>query len=391
MPGVEFDKKKETQRKGIEPTKVKSIKLLTPLDNGSANEEASPIKTQPGFLFGKTYRFQVVTYTNLPPQDKKKIRWKYKYYSPSKNKWIEHLSTITGEIYSLHLNEKDMCGSYIYVMAYINDEASEGRLKIWHHNRFRWFNEAMFEAELKVRTDDKHPERINQSGTSLCGMACVFYLFAKEQPAAYKKFAKELFRTGESTYKSYTAKPSIDILEKKINTKGFPLNSSDMPLVDYVTMASTRNTDNPKYKGGDEEFQAINWPNVVINLCEKLLGYSDVHSKGVYNPIKPLATSTMEMQIKIDDINKQLSNGYRLMLMIDSDLIQDIWDKKSFDLHWVVLETPITWDYEPGFFKSKKDEVMFKVYSWGTKDTYLEAPISWQHFMMNYNGYIKMK
>jgi hypothetical protein len=102
-----------------------------------------------------------------------------------------------------------------------------------------------------------------------------------------------------------------------------------MPLVDYVTMASTRNTDNPKYKGGDEEFQAINWPNVVINLCEKLLGYSDVHSKGVYNPIKPLATSTMEMQIKIDDINKQLNNGYRLMLMIDSDLIQDIWDKKS--------------------------------------------------------------
>lgn len=53
-----------------------------------------------------------------------------------------------------------------------------------------------------------------------------------------------------------------------------------MRLVDFVTMASTstRNTDNPRYKGGNEEFQAIR-PNVMTFLCEKLLGYGEVSSK----------------------------------------------------------------------------------------------------------------
>ncbi len=100
-------------------------------------------------------------------------------------------------------------------------------------------------------------------------MACIFYLFVKEQPNAYKKFAKELFRTGEATHNSYTAKPSKAILEKQINTSGYPMNTGSMPLVDFVTLAGTRNTDNPKYKGGDEEFQAINWPWVIVDSSIK--------------------------------------------------------------------------------------------------------------------------
>jgi hypothetical protein len=45
-------------------------------------------------------------------------------------------------------------------------------------------------------------------------MACIFYLFAKEQPERYVKFSKELFRTGEAKYNNYTVKPSIELLEK---------------------------------------------------------------------------------------------------------------------------------------------------------------------------------
>lgn len=53
--------------------------------------------------------------------------------------------------------------------------------------------------------------------------------------------------------------------------------------------------------------------------------------------------------------------------MIDSDLIDDIWDNiSSLDLHWVVLESSVVWNYEPGFFSAKKDEIDFKVYTWGT-------------------------
>ncbi|MFV0305725.1 MAG: hypothetical protein ACK5IC_09630, partial [Moheibacter sp.] len=186
-----------------------------------------------------------------------------------------------------------------------------------------------------------------------------------------------------------------DVLEKKINTNGYPINTGNMPLVDFVTMAGVRNTDNPDYKGGDEEFQAINWPPLMTSLCEKLLGYADVSSRGVYNPVKSIAYTSLDIKNKIDDINKQYVAGYRLILMIDSDLIDDDWDVSSLDLHWVVLESNINWNYIPGFFGAKKDEIDFNVYTWGTNpngvNKYLKKMITSTHFMNNYNGYIKVK
>ncbi|HEX8575035.1 MAG TPA: hypothetical protein VF677_01955, partial [Flavobacterium sp.] len=95
-----------------------------------------------------------------------------------------------------------------------------------------------------------------------------------------------------------------------------------MTLIDYVTMA--RNTNNPSYKGGDEEFSAINWPPLMTNLCEDLLGYGDVVSHGIYNPIKRGTNYPLKLIYKIiEDINQQLSDGYKIILMIDSDLIDD--------------------------------------------------------------------
>ena len=59
-----------------------------------------------------------------------------------------------------------------------------------------------------------------------------------------------------------------------------------MPLVDYITMAGTRNTGNPRYKGGSEQFQAINTPWFMDDLCTYLLGYNDVSSINSYNIAK---------------------------------------------------------------------------------------------------------
>ncbi|UPZ14282.1 hypothetical protein [Flavobacterium humidisoli] len=81
--------------------------------------------------------------------------------------------------------------------------------------------------------------------------------------------------------------------------------------------------------------------------------------------------------------------------MIDSDLIDNTWDKSSLDLHWVVLESPITWNYIPGLLGAKVDEIDFKVYTWDTdpngNNRYLKKLITSSHFMNNYNGYIKFK
>lgn len=75
--------------------------------------------------------------------------------------------------------------------------------------------------EIDERTDNGELWKTNQAGTSLCGMGCIFYLFAKEQPKEYTKFSIELFRTGEASNKGYWIKPSSEILEKKINKKRF--------------------------------------------------------------------------------------------------------------------------------------------------------------------------
>jgi len=375
-----------TPKEEKKQTRIKTIKLVTPLDFGSSND-GSGTGEQEGMLYGKEYEFSVTEYTEETPDDKSQIKWAIKYHSLSQNKWIEKKSSVTGDTLKFFLNEKDMCGRFVYFYAYIQDAESEGELKVWKHNRFRWLDRMILDDEIKERTDNKKPWLVNQSGTSLCGMACIFYLFAKEQPEAYKKFSKELFRTGESTINSYTVKPTIEVLEKK--------NELAMPLVDYITMAGVRNTDNPSYKGGNEEFQAINWPPLMVHLSQNMLGYKDVSSKGVYNPVKPLLYTTSSAKNKITDINNQIKAGYKLMLMIDSDLIDDQWDLKSFDLHWVVLESPIIWNYTPKFLGEKIDEIDFRVYSWGTNpfgvNRYLKKKITSSHFISNYNGYIKVK
>jgi hypothetical protein len=410
------EKKKEEKKKTAEES-VKEIELLTALDDGSANDKSG--KLQKGMIFGKAYQFKVKSYAKDTPKDKSVIKWTLKYHSLSKNKWVEIPLPLKGDTVKITMNEEDMCGRFVYIRAYINDSEKEGELKVWKHNRFRWFDRMIVEEEIKDRTDNKKPWLVNQAGTSLCGMACIFYLFAKEQPKEYAKFAKTLFRTGEATFNKYTAKPSEDLFNKETKTQKVKeknitsvKGTSGMPLVDYLTMAGTRNTDNKSYKGGNEEFEAINWPPLMTELSGKLLGYKEVSSKGVYNPVKPLAYTDYDIKAKIDDVNKQIKNGYSLILMIDADLINDVWDMGSLDLHWVVLESEIKEVEmldENGRAVHRLD---FRVYSWGTNpnnDTalilntktgkmeenveyrYLKRPITKTHFMNNYNGYIKIK
>ncbi len=170
----------------------------------------------------------------------------------------------------------------------------------------------------------------------------------------------------------------------------------NMPLVDYVTLAGVRYTDNNSYKGGDEEFQAVNWPHVMTGLAENLLGYGIVESNGVYNPVKKSTyfhkPTTWKM---IEDINQQFADGYKMILMIDSDLISydedTIWNMFELEYHWVVLETPITsiqnLDGNGEIFYT----LFFKVYTWGGKTEYLRKEIKMDYFINNYYGYIKVK
>ena len=409
--GKKFDEFNPDKDTVTSSTEVVKIKIVTALDKGSANDGRG-INLQDGLVFGKSYTFEVVSYTNKTPADLSMIKWVLKYHCLKDNSWKEWKVSATGSRITIKMGNKDICGRFLHVKAYINSKESVQFEKFWHHNRFRYFDSKKAYGELTERIDNKKPWKINQSGTSLCGMACIFYAFAKNQPAAYKKFAKELFRTGEATCNSYTAKPSIELLEKKVNTRGFPMNTSDMPLIDYVTMAGTRNTDSPSYKGGDEEFQAINWPWVMSNLVKKLLGYSNVIEKGTRNFIHA-TTGLINVEDKLNELEKYHNEGYTVVLMIDADLINNVWDFKSVDYHWIVYEGGLQ-IAQPNYRIKKyfEDLIMFDVYTWGTnpKDKrkqvmnakkgimeanpdagYLKSNISINHFNKNFYGYLIFK
>ena len=400
----------ELGSKKEDDTEVIVIELVDKLDDGSKNDgnnKGLETTIQKGLLFGKKYRFKIKSLSNGIPKNKSDIKWLIKYHSPitSQNKWIEKQLSVTGDNISILFDDKDMCGRFVYIIAYISNSTLKGELKLWKHNRFRWFDSETFEEEIKERTDSRELWRINQAGTSLCGMGCIFYLFAKEQPEQYSKFSKELFRTGETSYKKYLVKPSIEILEKKINKLGFPLNTGNMPIVDFVTLASTRNTDNPKYTGGDEQFEAINWPKFMVDMCSTFLGYKKVinFTIPINNKLKSANLPYNEISKRVEDVNQQIIDGYKLILLIDSDLIDDVWDSPfELDYHWIVLENPIQ---IKNFLNSGGESVYkldFSVFTpWGGAiDTvtnqaveikYLKEPITFTHFIKNYYGYIKFK
>lgn len=83
--------------------------------------------------------------------------------------------------------------------------------------------------------------------------------------------------------------------------------------------------------------------------------------------------------------------------MVDSDLVQDIFDIDGMDYHWIVYEGGL--NIEKPKYKIKKyfeNLIMFDVYSWGSnpKDKsrgYLRKRISINHFKLNYYGYIICK
>lgn len=85
----------------------------------------------------------------------------------------------------------------------------------------------------------------------------------------------------------------------------------------------------------DENIQAINWPDTVIELSREFLGYADIEENGSERFIKKINQG--DITNIINDINKQIADGYHVILMVDSDLINDDLDFQSFDHHWIVL------------------------------------------------------
>lgn len=400
---VQFGKWEKIERKELTPPipfGVEKIEILN-LDEGSKNDGLETLGNY-GMIYGKSYKLRVSKFAhNIAPKNKNDIKWQAVYLGKGDILTLVHIEKTGSEIV-FNCDNLDYCGQTISFYAFVRESGKEqnnkAKLEVFCHNRFRWLDKKVFEKELSDRTDNRKPYLINQRGTSLCGMACIFYLFAKEQSEKYKKFARDLFRKGEATCNNYTVSPSKELFEKKRDKNNFPYNKLGfMPIVDFITLAGVRNTENSSYKGGNQEFQAINWPWLMTMLCKKLLGYKNVHSTGCYFPIKDFPTEVHSLMYiavfkkLIDEINTLLSQKFHLMLLIDSDMIdytEDYTNLKDFvnlEYHWVVLEAPIGYNKQNFSYSSN---LTIRVFSWGGCFTSI---ITLKHFIKNYYGYIKIR
>ncbi|OXG09020.1 hypothetical protein B0A64_03230 [Flavobacterium araucananum] len=405
-------------------TRVKTIELKTALDLGSANDNTG--ETQQGMLYGKTYEFKVVAFTQETPTDKTVIKWSYKYHSLSENKWIERHLSVTGDTLKFTLNEKDMCGRFIYIRAYIKDPENEGELKVWKHNRFRWFDRMKVNEQINNRVND--PWKINQGNTSLCGMAALYYAMIKRDAMAYEKLAKELFRTGEYAIGSYILKPHEKALSMyDVKTSYDNYIALKMAEIDWIVLATTRSKEslNSKfvYNGFENDdldmLKTVNWPAMLTRMCKEVAGFTFAESfdlgllqiankKGVSGKFQDAVGDTDILNLKI--IDRKYKQGHTILMMIDSSMIEDKESYNPKDLttnvHWVVYEGGLsfidvgeskfvhfyiyTWgldftnDYKPESGNKKEVNLKFKF-------LYKPCNIDVKSFKSNYYGYIEIQ
>lgn len=350
---------------------ISKIEFIDELTQGSDN--ISSYGTQKGLAYGRSYKLKVKEYKDNLTPDKAEVKWGYSYTDEWGVKVTYSLDKEKGAEIVFKCDNLILCGKEITFFAYLNDKENEGKTTIFHHYRFLHISRKSVKEDVEKRM--KEPFRINQGGTSLCGIACILYLFAKNNPSAYKRFILSLHQKGTAQHNLYITAPDKEIIERK-DTNG--LNGAD-----YIGLASLRNNENRAYKGGNEQISAINWPWTMEKLCKVLLGYNEVKSSDIYTPVKPVIMDIPET--KINTLNNYKKKEYDIILLVDSDLIQDILDFESVDYHWIVLESEINITRN-GLFKP--DDVAFKAYSWARVDRYR---VTVSHFSRNYYGYIALK
>ncbi len=239
-------------------------------------------------------------------------------------------------------------------------------------------------------------------------MACVFYLFAKNDPIEYEKLVKELHRTGKATHKNYTIEPNKDALEMYDVNPQTSQEHPSIPDIDWITMAVTRSKESDiGYTGKRrQDASAINWPWIMTSLGEKLLGYTIVETdyyKINKSYLRDFFGSDEKVRILEKDINEDYNNGYEICMMIDGDMVErenlrgDNYSFSDFEeYHWVVYEGGLELLNETNESETDYDKVTtinFNVYTWGElrRGDVNKITLKKDQFIANYYGYIKLK
>lgn len=360
---------------------VETIGLTSALVEGFGGE---------GMIYGKTYELKVLDFVaGIKPDDKNSIRWGYSDKTKIDEEAIELEQT--GETIKFKVDNYELLGKELTFFAYIGNRKCMVLLpKVKVHNRFRWFNEQTVKEQLADRVEK--PQLIDQHHTSLCGVAAVAYLLAKDYPLLFVNKFMEFLRTGETLINKFEVKPNPSLYEMKPgDTKmKYPYSQRDgiMEEADWLVLAGIRSSDNHSYEGKEgEDFDAINWPSFMTKIVKDLYGADVVEDKtSLKGAMAGLFSAPHHQELRT--IQQEFERGYDFIFMIDADMLSNTVSSVGCinQYHWIVYQGELKIDEE-------KKECGFKYYSWGRlmRGDVCAIPLSFDAFDSNFYGCIKCK
>jgi hypothetical protein len=237
------------------------------------------------------------------------------------------------------------------------------------HKRFPNLDRNEVGAGMLMRI--AHPGLLNQGDASLCGPTALMHGVASDNPGVYARFAIDLYEKGRAKLGRLMIEPGTDARNYSPNGK--------IPQVDWLTMASIRDSENWlfDYDDAEDEFAGITLPGELAHWFRKA-GYTDV--KNVTNVVFNKGTGTL------DDADRLYAAGYRVCLFIGINMLKDETDRKGSTTaeHWVVLRSRVA---------RAGGNVRLTVFTWGTGNH--EVPqtgiLSLENFYRNFYGYVAAK
>jgi hypothetical protein len=194
--------------------------------------------------------------------------------------------------------------------------------------------------DLLIRVSN--PNILNQRSAGICGPIAFLYSLAFDSPAAYARFAVELYENGKTKLGDLTIDPSSDCREYA--------PPAPMSPADWLTAASLRDSENFwfNYSAVDDDDSSTRLPEMANWFVSA--GYKDVHYEN--NTFYNLERSDINI------VNRYFSAGYRVVLRINSKLLyrEHQNEKSSRGNHVIILRSPIS---------IVGDSISLKVYTWG--------------------------
>jgi hypothetical protein len=243
------------------------------------------------------------------------------------------------------------------------------------------------EIARRVYQRINEPSRINQSGASLCGPAVFMYCLAKDAPALYVQYIRDLFVEGKATINSLVVEPSNACKNGRL-VVGSGDNRRSINAVDWIALASLRDSENRvfRHRSVSSDTSGITLPGSLVNWFTAA-GYSQVQEKTQF-------AASHRPEHLLNAIRDHQHNK-NVCLFIADKVVKGPWTLKTIPTHWAVLSEvrPITISHRSDSVQTQQsfEEQIpsIRAYSWGEERFDLNPKrLSLGEFSNYYFGYV---